>query len=322
MTRVAYVGNFEPEFSTENDVRVAFESMGVTIIPLQENKATPGAIRDIAMVSDLLLWTGTWDDAQPLDETITTVKMLAQKGIPSACYHLDTFWTSDRGDRRWWLAPMFQMQTVFTADGDSTPLWERMGVDHRWLRPAVRHTACEPGTFNPKYACDVALVGSNGIGYHESVWPYRAELVRQLQAMCARNGWTWRNPGGEPERPDNGKIPRDHRMNDFYASAKVTVGDSLCINREASKYWSDRAYEAPGRYGRLIMPEITRLRDDFDGYMQMYDWGDWQQLEALISSALDDDRTWDFERRLCHEIVMRDHTYVNRCTSILDTMIR
>ena len=36
MSKIAYVGNFEPEFSTENDVRKAFEALGYEVIKLQE----------------------------------------------------------------------------------------------------------------------------------------------------------------------------------------------------------------------------------------------------------------------------------------------
>jgi hypothetical protein len=32
------------------------------------------------------------------------------------------------------------------------------------------------GRARPDYTCDVAFVGSNGIGYPVSAWPYRREL--------------------------------------------------------------------------------------------------------------------------------------------------
>ena len=81
----------------------------------------------------------------------------------------------------------------------------------------------------------VEVFGSNGEGYHTDVWTYRKELVDYIRIMCQRNGWKFRNPGG-----DEPKIARGEQMNDFYASAKVTIGDSLCLKKENSHYWSDR----------------------------------------------------------------------------------
>jgi hypothetical protein len=89
--RVGFVGNFEPEFSTENDVRKAFELLSHDVVQLQENRASWQRVREVAFSSDLLLWVGTWDDAQPLAETIDTLRKCAVRGIPTATLHLDTF---------------------------------------------------------------------------------------------------------------------------------------------------------------------------------------------------------------------------------------
>jgi hypothetical protein len=318
---VAYVGNFEPEYSTENDVRKAFEHLGWEVVPLQENRVSAQGVRTVAMDSDLLLWTGTWDDAQPLWETIETFAMLTKKGVPTATYHLDVFWGPDRGGRKWWMHPMFFTGTVFTADGDHQREWEMSGTRHEWLRPGVRYDACHPGTFNPEYECDVALVGSNGRGYHEDVWPYRRQLVDALHDMCERREWTFRNPGGSPHLHDNGKIPRGEPMNDFYASAKVTIGDSLCPLREKSRYWSDRAYEAPGRHGFLIMPTINALALDYEGELPMYPWEDYDALEELIEWWLENDGARDVHRALSAELVKKNHTYVNRVETILERVM-
>jgi hypothetical protein len=56
------------------------------------------------------------------------------------------------------------------------------------VAPGVRHDAVHNGTPRPEYPCDVAFVSSNGIGYHDSVWPYRRQLLSQPTAMCQRNG--------------------------------------------------------------------------------------------------------------------------------------
>ena len=310
--RVAYVGNHEPEFSTEQDVAKAFRALGHEVVELQENRSTWQQVRDAAFNSDLLFITGTWDEAQPLPQTLDTLRQCAMRGIPTATLHLDIFHGSDRGARKWWLNPMFFTRYVFTADGSHQDEWDRLGVDHRWLRPAVRHDAVHNGRFRPEYACEVAFVGSNGVGYHDSAWPYRKELLHRLCEICQRNGWNFRNPGG-----DDPKIERGEDMNDFYASAKVTVGDSLCLDREKTLYASDRAYESPGRGGLLIMPQLDFLDQDYAGHLPMYRWGDWEGLERTIRHYLTNEADNQAVREETQAIVREGHTYKHRVQELL-----
>jgi hypothetical protein len=310
--RVAYVGNHEPEFSTEQDVAKAFRALGHEVVELQENRSTWQKIREAALSSQTLLWTGTWDTAQPLPETLDTLRQCAMRGIPTATLHLDVFFGADRGSRKWWISPMFFTRYVFTADGSHQGQWEALGIDHRWLRPAVRHDAVHNGTRRPEYACDVAFVGSNGIGYHDAAWPYRKELLAALRDICRRNGWSFRNPGG-----DHPKIDRGEDMNDLYASANVTVGDSLCLDHEKTLYASDRAYEAPGRGGLLIMPQIDFLNEDYAGRLPMYKWGDWDDLERKIRHYLTNEADNQAVREETRAIVRESHTYLNRVKELL-----
>ena len=310
---ISYIGNFEPPFSTENDVRKAFEELGHEVIQLQEDKTTWEEVRAAALNSQLLLITSTWDEAQPFKETIETLRLCALRGIPTATYHLDVFWGADRGERKWWLNPMFFTRYVFTVDGDHDEDWTKLGIDHHWLPPGVRHDAVEEGKFNHDYACDVAFVGANGETYHTTAWPYRKQLVDALREMCKRNNWHWHNPGG-----DEPKIDRDYHMNDFYASAKVTVGDSLCLAKEASNYWSDRVPEATGRGGFLIMPRIEKINDLWDGSIPMYAWDDFDNLEKRIRYYLENEDKREKMRLKAHRITKAAHTYVSRAKEILE----
>lgn len=316
--RVAYIGNFEPQWSTENDVRKAFEFLGHEVIKIQEDKTPWDVVRYWALKSDMLLWTSTWEPengGQPLGESLETLRLCALRGIPTATYHLDIFFGADRGDRHWLVNPMFYTRYVFTADGDHEDEWQKIGVNHIWLRPAIRHDAAHFGTPRPEMVCDVAFVGSNGVGYHEGAWPYRRQLVDFLRDMCKRNNWSWRNPGG-----DDPKIERGDDRNDFYASAKVTVGDSLCLEKAASKYCSDRVYEATGCGGLLIMPDIDFVLEDFQGHLPMYAWGAFDQLEQTIRYYLEHREENDEIREFTQAISATNHTYVNRVQTILKTL--
>lgn len=312
--KVAYIGNFSPPYSTENDVRKAFESQGHSVIQLQENEVTLDQVRREALNSDLLLHTGTWGEVFNLIDYIDMIHELAAKGIPSATLHLDTFWGTSRGGRKWWLEPMFHTAYLFTADGDYNDKWELFGANHMWLKPGVRHDAAHYGKERKEYECDVAFVGSNGVGYHEDVWSYRKELVDKIREICQRRGWSFKNPGG-----DDPKVDRNDDMNDFYASAKVTVGDSLCLKKEKAHYWSDRVPEATGRGGFLIMPFIEMVKVDFP-MMPTYKFGDWDELEKVIEYYLHNDDERHTIQAQMHEIARADHTYVNRVNTMLRIM--
>lgn len=312
--KICYIGNFIPLYSTENDVLKAFEHLGHEIFGIQENQVSHPTIERMAFESDLVLITSTWDKAIPLEVWLGIIKQCAGKGIPTATLHLDTFWSTSRGGRKWWLNPMFHTAYIFTADGDHDREWELLGKNHIWLPPAIRHDATHKGRFRDEYACDVAFVGSNGEGYHEDVWGYRKDLLAALRDMCSRNGWSFKNPGG-----DDPKIDRGEDMNDFYASARVTVGDSLCLKREDSLYWSDRVPEALGRGGKLIMPFIQELAIIYDHNLPMYKWGDWEDLEFRIKGELASENYKPNRdcRKKCFEITKSNHTYVNRVQTVL-----
>lgn len=321
MPRVAFCGNFGPPWSTENDVREAFELLGWQVSPLQENNLTATQLQDVAGDADLLLWTSTWEAVDGPNYCPTTVTLhdaldvlhhRAIHGLPSAAIHLDVFWDVARNCRRWHLNPMWQCSTVFTADGDHDTQWAAAGVNHVWLPPAVRTSAAHEGTMRPEYACDVAFVGSDGRGYHPE-WSYRSRLIKELRAMCDRNGWVYKNPGGSDP-----KVERGETMNDFYASARVTVGDSLCPRREASLYWSDRAFEAPGRGGFLIMPRIDALAALYDNALPTYEWDSWDDLETKVAYYLMHDYEREEVRSRCHDIARQRHTYLNRALTVLD----
>lgn len=316
--RVAYIGNFQPEYSTENDVRKAFEYLGHAVTPYQENNFRTAHMRALLNgPPDLLLITSTWDTAINLSEWLGFTQELAKLNVPTATLHLDIFWGTGRNNRKWWLNPMFHTSHIFTADGDHQEQWKAFGKNHFWLPPAVRHDATHLGEYQEEYACDVAFVGSNGLGYHEDVWSYRKELTGQLRAMCQRNGWSWRNPGG-----DHPKVSRGKELNDFYASAKVTVGDSLCLKKESSRYWSDRVPETLGRGGRLIMPQIDALSEIYEHKLPMYEWGNFKHLEKIIEVYLKnhEDKFLKKELSFTHKLTAKNHTYVNRVKTMLEVI--
>jgi len=314
---VCYIGNFGPLWSTENDVRKAWESLGHEVIAAQENELNWEQL--FSYDYDLLLVTGTWQNVAPLEQWLDLFKGCADRGIPTCTLHLDTFWSTSRAGRKFWHEPMFHTAYIFTADGDYQEKWKALGKNHIWLPPAVRHDACFKGEYREEYAFQVAFVGSSGVGYHEDVWGYRKELVDNLRMICEKNNWSFSNPGGELDQPDAGKIPRDDRMNSFYASTKVTVGDSLCLKKNGSSYFSDRVPESTGRNGFLIMPRIDILAE-LGWDIPQYDWGNFSQLEDMIAHYLGEDLEREETSKKNFLNTKENHTYVNRVQKILSTV--
>lgn len=302
---IVFVGNFEPANSTENDLRWTFEDMGHTVIPCQENKSMTDDILAKAEAADMFFYIHThgWvtPGSIPMREVI---KRLHRQGKPTVAFHLDYWYGLDRavdvGQEAFWFCDY-----VFTADGDPrTQEWFKgMGINHYWSPPAVVKRDCYFAPDTPELRHEIIFVGSSI--YHKE-WPYRLELIN----------WLKTNYGGRFAHYGNGGIKsiRGDELNRLYASSKVVVGDSLCLNFDHVNYWSDRVYETRGRGGFLIHPEIEGL----DDHMVKYPFKDFGRLRHIIDYYLQHPAERE-ERRLEQQAyVKQNHTYHNRLQRILD----
>lgn len=308
----AYVGNFKPPFSTENDIKATLESMGFGVITLQEDKVAPDHVRKVALGADALLWTMTWPHCQDLEYTRETVGMLKAKGIPSIGYHLDLFFGVSRGGRDYANEPMFQLEHLFSPSADHEESFAALGtgVQHHYLPPGVLEASCYRGRKRAAYGhVEVAFMGS--LGYHPE-WPHRPRLIAEL---TKRFGPTFAQFGHEEDKKMRGRM-----LNDFYASVPVLAGDSLCLNHEQSTYWSDRVYETLGRGGLLVMPQINALETQFDSQLPMWDWNDWDMMEHEIRYWLSNPSEAAQQRDILQAIVREGHTYRHRINKVLKTV--
>ena len=301
MRTIAYIGNFEPFWSTENHVKLSLEELGHKVIPLQENKVTAEVVHGIVANehADLLLWTRTWGLRGDGFE------MLRRLPCPSAAFHLDLYAGLDRAatlpSEPWW-----KCSFVFTADGGSEDFWHEHGVNHFWSPPGVYSQECYRADPDPAYVQDVIFTGS--YGYHKE-WPYRPELIDRLRAHY----------GSRFTLYEHSSRMRGHRLNVLYASARVVVGDSCCLGFNHPYYWSDRIPETLGRGGFLIHPRIhgieRHFREDVD--LVLYDFNDWSQLYAKIDHYLHHPMQRKIIQRTGHDTVKSAHTYTHRMRVML-----
>lgn len=322
--RIAYVGNFTQSHCTEVHIAKTLRDMGHTVIELQENGVHPSRLIKQVEGSDLFLFTRTWGGLVNSDH----LRQLRKLGIPSASYHLDLYYGISRqaaveADAFW------ATDHVFTPDGspEAAEFFKSKNFNHHYLKPGVFKAECVPGTRRPELAHDVVFVGS-GNSYSHKEWPYRGQLVQWL--VDNYGGWTTSTTlemtdvprlrfgkYGHPER-----TMRNQDLNDLYASAKVVVGDSLCVDFKKTYYWSDRVYETIGRGGFLIMPYIKGLEEEFiDGEtIVFYEFGNFDQLKEKIDYYLEHEDERRKIQQAGQEFVREHATYNNRLTQMLDTV--
>lgn len=326
--RWAYIGNFAPAHSTENEIARALEANGHDVTRLQENDEQTW--RDLTSASlpgspEVLMWTRTgwdwkviagWSHDEALAVQQAALDNVRRLGVATVGYHLDRWWGLDREGQV--AEPFFHVDMLCTADGGHDPEWAAAGVNHRWFPPAVSHLECDGGEHRREVASPVVFVGSWRPGYHRE-WTHRPELIDFLRRHFRGRVRFWPAKG----RP----AVRGQALRDLYASVRVVVGDSCLVpNADGSpcaRYWSDRVPETVGRGAFLLHPWVEGIDEHFkDGeHLRLWPLGDWSELGSLIEHYLAHD---DERRRIAEEgrrHVRENHTYAVRMRQLTDALV-
>lgn len=316
--QIAYLGNFTPQYSTENEYLDAFVRDGHTVGEIQEGD--PAALKtfiDTIGHWDMVVWTRTRDLAERNGAALQWQLAAAcrKANVPLVGLHLDIWWGLPRQEQID-TDPYFQaVNIMFTADGDPyhQQLWANRDILHRWLLPGISERWVGVGTPQPHFASDIAFVGSWQGGYHPEA-EHRHQLVKFLQDNYPKQVRFWPEPG----RP----AIRGRELNDLYASARIVVGDS-CVLPGRSHYCSDRIPETLGRGGPLLHPKVDGINaKQGDAFFGMPTWtaGDWEQLKEAIDDELEDpiyDYAW---RDVWAETIRAKHTYTVRVRELIDML--
>jgi len=316
---IAYIGNFGPPHSTENEVRKALTYNGHQVIPLQENGIEWRGLAELAKDAAFVLWTRTWTldaDAQRagLDEV--------RKTKPVVGYHLDRWWGLER-QREVLTHPFFSHTDLLcTADGGHDLHWKAAGIEHHWFPPAVSFEATQlVGQLRPEFDFDVGFAGQHRI-YHPEWLPYRRALVNFLERRYGKRFGIWPKHGDPAVRGQD--------LCDLYRSVKVVVGDSCLagqcpmlpqgVRGGAHRYFSDRIPETLGRGGFLIHPDFVGLTELYKPaeHLVTYELGNFIDLALKIDQALEMP-----EARLAiagagKAWVIAEHTYERRMESLIE----
>lgn len=312
--KIAFLGNFSVDYSSESQYVVTMENMGHEVIKLQEGKATGEEVLKAAFQSKVFIWVHTHGWITPGLDMGEVLQELKRYNVPTVTYHLDLWKGLDR-ERDLENDPFYKQIGHFFATDKLMTDWfnENTQVKGHYLPAGVFENETLMLESNGSIVPEVVFVGSRG--YHQE-WPYRPQLLDWLGDTYGDNFGQY--SGEEGTRG----LKRGLHLNQLLADTKIVVGDSLCIGFSYPHYWSDRVYEIMGRGGFLIMPYIQGLDDYFeDGkHLVFYEYGDYADLKSKIDFYLENDEAREYIRHQGFELVKSRDTYTHRWQTIFDEL--
>lgn len=309
MAKIAFLGNFKVDYSSESHHAKTLESLGHQVLRLQESEVNTKYVYDTASACDLLVWIHThgWVTEGKYDMQEVLMRLKKDR-VPTITYHLD-LWFGLKRQTDLEKDPVYKyIDYFFTVDKQMAEWFNKnTKVKGYYLPAGMFDQECyyEP----KKLVNEIIFVGSGR--YHEE-WEYRQKLIQWLHRTY-RSGFKHYGSGGIV------KSVRGDKLNNLYSATKIVVGDSLCLNYDYPDYWSDRIYETLGRGGFLIHPLVPGLEKEFKDkeHVVFYNYDDFKQLKSLIDyySTHDDER--EKIRKAGHEFVKNNYTYKHRWITIL-----
>ncbi len=312
MARIVFLGNFEVSYSSENHHASSLESLGHTVIKMQERRAKSKEILNEALTSDLFIWVHThgWQTPGTID-MVDVLHTLNKTGITTMTYHLDLWFGINRQKDLENDGFYKAIGHFFTVDKLMADWFNKnTNVKGHFMPPGVYDKECYIHQDKNKkyYDHDVIVVGSKR--YHKE-WQYRPQLIEFLKDTYKDR---FCHIGGDG---DTGTI-RGDALNRIYARSKVAVGDTLNINFNYPYYTSDRLFESTGRGGFTIYPKIKGLEEYFnDDEIVWYEHGNFDDLKTKIDYYIDNNEEREAIRIRSHERTKNEHTYVHRWKQIL-----
>jgi len=308
---ILFIGNFEVDYSSENHHKKSLETLGHTVITLQENKCLSSDILFHIPKSDLVIWVHThgWqvEEDVPFDYIYSQLKELK---IPIISYHLD-LWLGLQREKDLYNDSFYNSIDYFFATDKLMTDWfnQNTKVKGHYIPAGVYDKECFIDKSGDEAANEVIFVGSKG--YHAE-WEYRPKLIDTLSSIYNSK---FTHIGGDGQ---TGTI-RGERLNRVYGSSKVAVGDTLCIGFNYPYYFSDRLFESTGRGGFTIFPYIKGIENCFeiDKEIVTYTYNDFNELKDKIDYYLVHDEEREAIRLAGNERTKKDHTYISRWSDII-----
>lgn len=302
---VAFIGNFKPQFSTENDRLWSLKMLGINVTTFQENETTAEQL--LAISPDALFYSHTHDPAYNIKDLDMVFEEYKKRGIPTVSVHLDR-WVGLAREKDVGTEATWKTQYQFMADGspEAEALYDKYHLNWFYSPAGVIARDCYMAAPDPiRFPHEIIFIGSKG--YHPE-YPFRPKLIEWLHATY---GDRFGHYG-----PDGLGTVRGHDLNVLLATAKIVVGDSCFGGRP--NYVSDRYYETRGRGGFLIHPYCAGV--DNVGVAH-YERENLKSLELQINYFLNDSKEREKLRREGFEWVKNNETYTERMKTILEEIL-
>ena len=313
MARISFLGNFEVPYSSENHHAASLESLGHTVIKLQERKTKARFIFDEASQSDLFIWVHThgWQTPGNMD-MIDVLNELKRRKVITMTYHLDLWFGIER-EKDLKNDSFYTNIGHFFATDKLMCDWfnQNTKVKGHFIPAGVydKETYIHKDYDENNFENDIIFVGSKR--YHHEHW-YRPKLIDFLRETYGKR---FLHVGGDG---DTGTV-RGDALNRIYAKSKIAIGDSLNINFNYPYYTSDRLFESTGRGGFTIYPRIKGIDEYFEDGKEIifYEHGNLDDLKQKIDYYMINEINREEIRHAGHQRTKKEHTYVHRWSTIL-----
>jgi len=278
---------------------------------LQETSVSADLILLQALQANVFVWVHT-HGVRIAGSMTDTLKQLRESGVKTVAYHLDLYMGLERW-REYATDPYLNgLEYFFTVDKHMSD-WLNQNTDTKgfYLPAGVFDKECSMlDAQRVKY--DIIFTGSKK--YHKE-HSFRPQLIDFLRTVYGRRFIHIGNDGEIGPQ-------RGLRLNQIYRNAKVVVGDTLQINFDYPYYFSDRLFEVPGRGGFSIFPGIQGVEDYYEPNKEivLYKHGDLNDLKQKIDYYLTHHDERETIRLSGFDRTKRDHTYINRWRTILETV--
>lgn len=309
--RVCLLGNYSVDFTSENHWAKSIESIGHSVVRLQETVVTTDIIQREALASDVFVWVHT-HGVQIKGDMKAVLRELKKAKIPTVAYHLDLYMGLNRWKEYEHDPYLNGLEYFFTVDKHMAD-WLNKNTKTKgiYLPAGVFDREC---VMLPQQAVRYDIIFTGSKKYH-SEHPFRPQLIDFLYKTYGNRFIHIGNDGEVNQRRGLG-------LNQIYRNAKIVVGDTLQVNFDYPYYYSDRLFEVPGRGGFLIFPDIKGVEECYEDGKEivLYKHGDLQDLRQKIDYYLSHTQEREAIRFLGFDRTKKDHTYINRWKFILDKL--
>lgn len=287
----------------KDDIAEAGVSLGWNVVHFNARGAPVDDVIRECRDADMLLWARTHGH-EPFGDEFQMLRTVEEFGCATVALHLDLYWGIPVREHRLKTLAWATCQYMFTADGGNQEKFAKIGINHYWCPPPMGSLYYGRQEPKPDFPFTAVFVGSHVPTIHGA---HRKQLL-----LWARRRW-----GRKFTQYGVGRSRAyGPALNEVYASAHVTLGDSA----PAPYYWSDRVPRTLGRGGLLTHPATEGMVEQgfTDDVLITHKRFDYQELDDKISALTPKRRAEMIDNSLT--LIKERHMWTHRLQTIQETV--